>query len=81
MVLAIIACIPVSMVIVGYFVSRAYREGLKHGYELRNNITPTEDKNALEKVLDTRKEKIETEIANEKIDEATEIFNEWRYGV
>lgn len=52
---------------------RSYTLGLKHNYELSKGITPSEEKNVLEKVIERNRE-----VKQEK--EQQSIIDEWLNG-
>lgn len=47
---------PVTAFIGCKFTLKAYENGLKHNYELKNNIKPSEAKGTVEKIYETRQE-------------------------
>ena len=63
-------CIPVSMYLGHKFTLKAYEIGLKHNYELKNNIKPSETKNIVV-------ENIEKKVEEKKSQDFQEMINEY----
>lgn len=65
--------IPLMAYLTGYFTLKAYTLGLKHNYEIRHDIEPTEIVNPVRKFFDNKKdEKAEEEQFN--------LIDEWING-
>lgn len=73
MYIALIICIPVVAMITGYFTLKAYQMGLKHNYELKHDIKPTEPKSPII-------EHIEQKEKSKQREEYTNIVDEWLNG-
>lgn len=63
-------CIPVSMYLGHKFTLKAYEIGLKHNYEIKNNIKPSESKNIVA-------ETIEKKVEEKKQQDFQEMINEY----
>lgn len=67
-------CIPLSAYI-GFRCSiKAYELGLKHNFELKNNIAPTENKNVIEKIVESAEE---TRLRKDQEQKMQQMINEY----
>lgn len=73
----LILCIPVSAYIGFRCAIKAYELGLKHNFELKNNIKPSESKNVVEKVCETYETKEEIKAREEQARAFQEKINEY----
>ncbi len=69
MVIALILCIPLISISTSYLVLKAYREGLKHNYELKHDVKPSEPKPIIKDVFDNKENKKQEQIFNNILDE------------
>ena len=67
-------CVPVTAFIGCKFTLKAYENGLKHNYELKNNEKPSKEKSTIEKIYETKEDAKERK---EQEQQFQDIINEY----
>jgi len=80
MVILLIIVTSISLLVlcglIGFLVLKAYTLGLRHSYELKHDIIPTEKKGVIQSIIDKR-ENIKEDI---QAKEDANIMSEWLHG-
>lgn len=73
MVIVALCLIPIMSALTGYIALKAYMQGIKHNYELRNNISPSKLTNPISDYIEHKQEE-----KQEK--EQENIMSQWLHG-